>query len=214
MRNTWRDRIIALAGVAQAIDLMDQLAKTGYLNTQDFETCVRSLFVQDPTNNEEVFGSVDRLERGVTAARQLLENGRADEQAKLTGYCLGIFHLQKKLSKNKPMLATIGTRLDKARHQVEHFGLTHDNVIANLAEAYVDTVSTFPFRIQVVGDHQYLQQTRVANQVRVLLLAAIRASTLWRQTGGSRWHLLFHRRNLLSAAKALKEEIAQRNNLH
>lgn len=47
-----------------------------------------------------------------------------------------------------------------------------------------------------MGDYNYLQQARIANQIRALLLAAIRSATLWRQVGGSRWQLLLQRKIL------------------
>lgn len=203
----FRDLAIALAGVAQAIDVMDNLARTGYLNSREFATSVNSLFEQNPNDVESVFGGVDNLQRGLEALVNLLNNRRDKQHTVVIGYCLGVFHLQKKLYKNKTMLNTIGKRLDQARHQVQHFGVAHENVIANLAAVYAETVSTFPFRIQVVGEYQYLQQKRVADQVRVLLLAAVRATALWRQVGGSRWQLFLQRRKLLDAAERLLAQV-------
>jgi high frequency lysogenization protein len=47
-----------------------------------------------------------------------------------------------------------------------------------------------------MGDHNYLQQTRIASQIRALLLSAIRSAMLWRQVGGNRWQLLLQRKAL------------------
>ena len=52
LQNIWRDRTIALDGIAQAVDLMDKLAKTGYLNSRDFETSVLSLLEQNPVRQK------------------------------------------------------------------------------------------------------------------------------------------------------------------
>lgn len=207
LQNIWRDRTIALAGIAHAVDIMDKLARTGYLNSRDFETSVRSLLEQNPSTTEAVFGDAHRIRRGYEVLRDLLKKKRGQDQTTaLIGYCLGVLHLQQRLAKNRTMLNQVGERLGKCHHQVQHFGITHDNVIANIASIYSDTISTFPFRIQVVGEYQYLQQARVANQVRVLLLAAIRSATLWRQLGGTRWHLLLQRKLLISAAEELLDQ--------
>lgn len=211
MDNKWRNQTLALAGVTQAVMTMDELARTGYLKTQPFTTAVNSLFITNPQTAEEVFGNRFELELGLDSLISLLNNRRDKQGTTLIGYCLGILHLQKKLVKNKKMLGVVSERLEKARHQVEHFGPTHDNVISNLAEVYSSTVSTFPFRIQVVGEYQYLQQPRVANQVRVLLLAAIRAATLWRQTGGSRWSLLINKKAILSETEQMLKDVRDRN---
>lgn len=209
----WQSLVIALAGITQAVDLMEKLAKTGYLNSADFETCVSSLFEQNPASTEAVFGDASRLLRGYEVLLDLLQRNKGPQQTALLGYCFGALHLQKRLTSNKNMLNQVGERLGKSRHQVEHFGLTHENVIAGLASIYTDTISTFPFRIQVVGEAQYLQQSRVANQVRVLLLCAIRAAMLWRQLGGSRLHFLLYRSQLIKAAEGLLVQAKQARQL-
>lgn len=206
MENIWRDRTIALAGITQAVDLMDKLAKTGYLNSRDFETSARSLFELNPTSAEAVFGDATKLRRGYEVLLDLLQKKRGPEQTALIGYSLGVLHLQQRLTKNQGMLNQVGDRLGKCQHQIQHFGVTHENVIANIASIYTETISTFSFRIQVVGEYQYLQQTRVANQVRVLLLAGIRAAMLWRQVGGTRWHFLLQRKTLITTTETLLEQ--------
>ena len=206
MENIWRERAIALAGITQAVDIMDKLAKTGYLNSKDFETSARSLFEQNPATTEAVYGDATQLRRGYEVLLDLLRRNKGADQTALIGYCLGVLHLQKRLAKNRSMLNQVGERLNKSQHQVQHFGVAHENVVANVASIYMDTISTFPFRIQVVGEYQYLQQSRVANQVRVLLLSGIRAATLWRQLGGTRWHFLLQRKTLIAASEALLEQ--------
>ncbi len=204
MQISWRERSLAMAGIAQAVDLVDQLARTGYLNTRDFETCVYSLFQQNPASVDEVYGGVQNLKRGLEVLLRLLAEKKSPERGnQIVGYCLGVVHLQQRLGKTPRMLNRIGERLGQAKNQLEHFGATHDNVIANLADIYTETISTFPFRIQVAGEYQYLQQQRVANQIRVLLFAAIRSAMLWRQVGGNRWQLLFHRKKVTEAAQQM-----------
>ncbi|MBC6904903.1 lysogenization regulator HflD [Saccharophagus sp. K07] len=202
----WRNLVIALAGITQAVDLVDKLAKTGYLDSEDFKTAVQSLFAQNPPTTEAVFGNATNLLRGYEVLIDLLQRNKGPQQTALISYCLGVVHLQKRLLRNRAMLNQIAERLDQCRHQMQHFGITHENVIANIASIYTETISTFPFRIQVVGEYQYLQQSRIANQVRVLLLCAIRAAILWRQLGGTRWHFLFQRGQLIKTAEQLLEE--------
>ena len=206
MKSTWRNIAISLAGICQATAQVEQLAKTGYLKTEEFETSINSLFEQNPESTESVFGGIHKLESGFDVLIDLLNNHRSPKNADLLRYVLGVMHLQKRLRKRTEMLYIIGNRLETSQRQAEHFGITHDNVVANLAEIYTDTISKLPYRIQVMGEHSYLQQPRVANQVRVLLLSAIRCATLWRQNGGSRWHLLMHRAKVADAAIELKEQ--------
>ena len=118
-------------------------------------------------------------------------------------YVMNLLTLQRQLAKRDDMLQVLGQRIAQAEHQVEHFGLLHDNVMASLGSTYQDTISTLRLRIQVHGDMRYLQQPEVANRVRTLLLAGIRSATLWRQLGGHRWQLLLQRRKLLDATRAV-----------
>ncbi len=200
---------IALAGLAQAVVRVNDLATTGYLHTQDFEIAVRSLFKLNPDNVLDVFGGDNaNLRTGFKTLIDLIENPRETKVNRhLFGYSFGVLHLQKRLSKDRRMLATLSQRLEQCQHQLEHFGPTHDNVIANLADIYSTTISTYPFRIRVMGEYQYLQQKRVADQVRVLLFAAIRAATLWRQSGGARWQLVFHKRRTCTQARTLLDAL-------
>ncbi len=206
MEKTWRNIAIALAGAAQAANLVEQLAKTGYLSTDEFETAVNSLLIQSPETTESVYGDVHNLRRGLEALERLLNNHRSPKNADLLRYMLGVMHLQKRLARRSEVLYVIGNRLEKVDAQVQHFGTTHDNVVSNIADIYTDTISKFQYRIQVMGEPAYLQQSRVASQIRALLLAAIRSITLWRQVGGSRWQLLLYRGKITEATEQLLQE--------
>jgi len=205
----FRDISIALAGMVQACSLVEQIAKTGYLKTDEFETAVQSLFIMSPNNTLEVFGSISNLQSGLEKVDELLSNYRRSPSTDLFRYVLGVMHIQKRLRNRAEVLQIISSRLERAEHQVSHFGAAHDNTVSNIADIYSDTISKFQYRIQVTGNYNYLQQDRVANQVRTLLLAAIRASTLWRQLGGSRWQFVFKRQELIDTCADLIREAKQ-----
>jgi len=112
-------------------------------------------------------------------------------------------HLERKLAKKPDMLKTIAQGIEKAREQARHFSSTHENVVANLADLYVNTISTLPPRIIVNGEHGYLSDPENANKVRALLLAAIRSAVLWRQCGGMRLQLLLNRRKIIEEAEKI-----------
>jgi high frequency lysogenization protein len=205
----WNDLSIALAGLFQATGLVEQLAKTGYVPTDAYRTSIESLFAANPETALDVYGNdLTHLHSGLSLVREILQTGNGQQRhADALRYSLGVLHLQKKLNSRKDMLGVVGSRLKSAAQQAQHFSSTHDNVIANLGDLYSETISTFRFRIQVSGDYNYLQQQRIAHQVRALLLAAIRSATLWRQLGGNRWHLLFHRKKIAEAVDELLRTI-------
>lgn len=209
MQKSWRNIALALAGLVQCGIQVEELAKTGYLKTDLFSTAVKSLLEQNPESADAVFGGVANLREGLDALLLLLENRRDPKHADALRYTMGAIHLQKRLSRRKDMLHVIGSRLEKVRQQVTHFDPAHDNVVGNIADIYIDTISKFPFRIQVTGEFSYLQQARVAAQIRALLLAGIRAATLWRQVGGTRWQLVTSRGKLRYAVVQLLDEARQ-----
>ena len=202
------NQTIALAGVFQAVAQVEQLAKTGCSPSDPLLVSMTSLFNQSPTSVLDVYGNrLQNIKLGLDIMYELLTHKQSRSHPDSIRYVLGILHLQKKLQSRGDMLGVIGTRLQQAQHQVEHFGASHENVMSSVAAIYSDTISTFNFRIQVTGDFTYLQQTRVANQVRALLLAGIRSATLWRQMGGNRFQVIFRRRRLAQSARVLLKSI-------
>lgn len=209
MASDLKGQTVALAAMFQFSACVEQLAKTGHVNQKDFEVSVNSLFNQNPTNTLDVYGSIEQLETGLSILIANLSRS-PKRSSDCIRYVMGILHLQKQLSKKSSMLDMIAKRLDKSRLQVEHFSMTHENVIAGLADIYTDTISTFSFRIQVMGEYQFLQQTRIANQIRTLLFAGVRSAVLWRQLGGNRLKAIYQRTAILETARSLHKEIQQR----
>jgi high frequency lysogenization protein len=199
----WDERTLALGGVFQSALLVQQLATSGHLNQGDLSTATHSLFEQNPSVISDVYGGTPKLIPGLILLRDTLNRVNSPNGNDIVRYVMGMVHLQKKLMKQSDMLGTIGKRIEQAQRQADLFDPTHENVVASLADIYTSTISTFSFRIQVNGDYNYLQQTRIANQIRVLLFAGIRSAILWRQVGGSRLQVILQRKHLISSADTL-----------
>ena len=202
------DQIVALAAVFQFAANVEQLAKSGHIPTEHLELAVSSLYSQNPDNTISVYGELGNLVHGLQYLLDTLKKKNKDSTDGIR-YVMGILHLQKRLFKQSSMLDAIGSRLEKSRQQAEHFTLTHDNVIAGLADIYASTISTFSFRIQVMGEYHYLQQPRIANQIRTLLFAGIRSAVLWRQLGGSRLKIILKRKQITAIADELLKQAKQ-----
>ncbi|MFO1388784.1 high frequency lysogenization protein HflD [Cellvibrio sp.] len=202
MSKNLQDITLALAGVVQATILVSQVAKTGFAQQDAYKCSIESLFDLNPASTLAVYGgNAQNLRLGLEALRDMLAGNHKHQEA--MRYALGALHLQKKLAGRRDMMNTIGSRVSQAASQAEHFSSTHDNVVGNLGQIYSETISTFRFRIQVMGDYNYLQQPRIASQIRALLLAAIRSAMLWRQLGGTRWQLLLQRKAIASQVDKL-----------
>jgi high frequency lysogenization protein len=97
--------------------------------------------------------------------------------------------------------------LNEIQKSLDFFSLMHENVFAKISSLYKDTISTLQPKIVVQGERAYLSNDINANKVRALLFAGIRAAVLWRQCGGSRWHILFGRKKYLSECQYLLAEL-------
>jgi len=201
------NQTIALAGVFQAADLVQQIAHTGQCDEALLETSIRSLFVTNPDTTEDVFGDLPAVRDGLKTIHRVMVKQTAKRDIEVLRYGLNLIHLERHLAKQPEMLEVISSRLEQAEHSVRHFGYTHGNVIRNIASIYVDTISTFRLRINVTGEPGYLQMEDNAARIRALLLAGIRAAMLWRQVGGRRWQLIFMRGRVVDEAHNLLNNI-------
>lgn len=210
MSKSISDRAIAFAGIVQATHCVRDIARNGQTDNDAFRSSIESLFAIDADTTAAVYGGLDGLRYGIRQARELFSNDNKRLDMEAMQYTIAIVQLERKLARAPRMLAQISDGIDKANKQAELYGTTHENVIANLAGLYSDTISTLKPRILVNGEPGWLNDTGSVNRIRALLLAAIRAAVLWRQSGGTRLQLLFSRKKYLVELKRLSSEL----NLH
>ncbi|VAX11529.1 hypothetical protein MNBD_GAMMA25-1030 [hydrothermal vent metagenome] len=199
------ERTLALAGMFQAAALVKSLASRGQLSDSDMQDSLETLFVTNPENTLAVYGRVENVYTGLqTLIQQLSGNGQRDVD--IARYVISLLHLSKKLTKNEAMMSRLADGVERANRQREHFPLLHENVVANLAGTYADTISQLQPKIMVAGESRYLSDTTNANKVRALLLAGMRSAVLWNQLKGSRWQILIQRKQIISEAEYLLKE--------
>ena len=213
MTYSQRDRFLALAGIFQAAHLVQQIARTGMVEQAVFSTSINSIFRLDVASPEDVYGAAENLQYGSKVLQAQLGNkqsntttGTQRPDIDVTKYVISILVLEKKLAKHPELLNKISVGVEKATAQAEHFSQTHENVIANLADIYAQSVSTLKPKIIVNGEQNHLSNPDNANKIRALLLAAIRSAVLWRQCGGKRWQILFKRKIFLDEAQKLLQQ--------
>lgn len=216
------EQAIALAGLFQASALVEQIANRGMVPQNNLETCLYSIMQLNPANTEDIYGGAHdlpyTLNLGFRNLQDLIEKPRSEHNKDVIRYALSMMHLERKLSGDPEMLQKLAERLAQVAEQARYFSADtdptadsdnnpadycHPNVIANIANVYQETISTFNFRIQVTGDPRHLQNNENAAKIRTLLLAGIRSAMLWRQKGGKRWHLLFFKSRLRPSLKKI-----------
>ena len=194
---------LALAGVAQAARLVDQISKTGSYPLDFLETSIHSLFVFTPESAADIFGGVPGVKLGLHNLSNLLADKNARENQDLVRYVFSLLYLERKFAANADMMAVVRSRLEHASFRAEHFSSNVGELCHGISGIYQDTLSQHRFRIKVTGSVQHLQNPKNADIIRALLLAGIRAAFLWRQLGGHRWRLLLQRKQLLQASQNL-----------
>ncbi|MFC2990871.1 MULTISPECIES: high frequency lysogenization protein HflD [Halomonas] len=193
---------LALAGVFQSASLVDELARTGQVDPRAWDTLIRATLDTNPASFEAIYGGhPNNLRRGLDVLEAVV--GRKQANPVVLRYGFSLLLLMNQLRTNDAMMDDLGSRLVRIQGQAEHFGETHENVIASLGEAYQETLSTLKTRIMVQGDPSLLQQRMMPERVRAILLGGIRFGLLWHQQGGRRWKLIIQRGALKKALDQL-----------
>lgn len=206
MNYTDQDRAIALIGIYQAAQQVFELATTGKTDQTAYQATINSLFCENPASTLDVFGGdVMNIQLGVKTllAQMSSDVAISNRNIEITKYVLSLIILEKNIQQAEGVFHKVSRVIESAQAQRSHFDEFHENVIATLARAYSENISTLNPRIMVNGQHGHLQNPRIASKIRALLLAGIRAVVLWRQVGGSRWGLIWNRKKYLRAAQAL-----------
>jgi high frequency lysogenization protein len=203
---TLTNQTIALAGVAQAAALVQQLATRGTCDQEALNASIGSVLKIDSGTVLDVYGGLDGLKLGLKQLQTQMAGYRVDnpEQAR---YAATLVFLENQLSSRKDLLDAIRSGVEKAQAQSEHFGGLHENVLANLGEVYHSTVSTLQPRIMVNGEQVYLSRPETVNKIRALLLAGIRSVILWKQCGGARWKFIFYRKKIQKELENLLKQV-------
>ena len=194
---------VALAGVAQAARLVDQISRTGTYPLEFLEASIHSLFAFDAENPADIFGGLAGVKLGLNNLSSLLASRQAEENRDLVRYVFSMLYLERKFAADPDMMSVVRARLEHASFRAEHFANHVNDVCHSVSGIYQDTLSKLKFRIKVTGSAQHLQDQKNADIIRALLLSGLRSAFMWRQLGGRRWKLLVQRRRLLQASQNL-----------
>ena len=196
-----QDQTLGLAAMFRAVALALDLARTGRCDEALFEASLTSIFTIDAQHRDAALGGRASLRHGLRLLAQHLDSQEIDQN--LLGVIGSINTLARKLRRQPGRQQQVREGIDAARRSVSNFGVGSDGAVARLAELYIECISSMSPRVMVPGDARYLSQERIANRVRALLLAAIRAAVLWQQHGGNTFVLLWRRRALAEMARTL-----------
>lgn len=191
-------RVLALAGLLQALKLVRQIAETGHADAAQESMVLDSVFRIDAPSAEAVYGGLPALRPGLMLLREHLAGGGDPALAKLA---VALNKLERRFVADEEMAEAVRRGILAIAATAERQGSAHPDTIARLGRLYAETLSELRPKVIVQGNPHYLQQPTVVAEIRALLLAAMRSAVLWRQLGGSAWDVFLRRRAMLMAVE-------------
>jgi len=126
-------------------------------------------------------------------------------------YTHSILKLRKIVLRNSDKLQLLENRLQIISRykqiQPEQIRSDDPQLVHKLAALYLDVFGSLNFRIIVQGKPETLRDQIKIDQIRCLLLGAVRFSVLWHQVGGRQWKLIVKRRKIHDIAKHLSTQL-------
>ena len=223
--NVRQNRALALAGVFQATQLTHMTAMTGQQSIGEtgnfyFEQLIKaSLNIRPALNTSsqtlDFFNQLGDIALGLKTLESSINQPFSTTpkskipkmpSAKLPmSYAMALLQLEKKVYGNPEYVAIIEKSQQKILRQLSFFdnNYMHQSIIANLAQAYVDTAGQINPRILVRGNAESFKDPNHTNRIRASLFTGLQLAHLWRQLGGSSWNMIFSKRKLLQDIQTL-----------
>lgn len=210
MSDVHRDKTLALAAVFQAAGLVNDLARRGQCDSEAEAFLLHSVLVMDTDAIPDIYPEHRQLTKGLTWLEgSLAEQGKGSEHAgELIRLALAVIQVERHFAKRSDLQHGLRQRLEQIQRQGQLTGEQSSSSLAqSLASAYVDHLGNLRFRVQVRGDARHLQSPGMAERVRAILLAGVRAAWLWHRLGGRRWHLVFTRGQILTEIREIAKSV-------
>ena len=202
------DQCVALAGLAQAVRVVQNLAWKGQTSDSDFKAVIASLLRIDAASAAAVYNGSFEVSTGLRILSHQIDPQHKDKDPEFVSLVINVMSLQTQLNKNKQLMEVLAQNIQEMSSEYSDLNFYSDDelfdkLVSRCSDTYKQTLSRLSNRIQVKGEPKYLKIPENQAKVRAALLTAIRACFLWRQSGGSRWHFLFKKKQLLEAIRYL-----------
>ena len=196
-----RSRVLALAGMMQALKLVRQIADTGHADGEGERNALDSVFRIDAASAEAVYGGNARSLRGGLLLLREYFTDRSSDQA-LPKLGMSVLQIERRFVADDAVARQVLDGIRRLEGIAERQGSIHPDVISKLGQLYADTISHLRPKVIVQGNPHYLQQADVVAEIRALLLAALRSAVLWRQMDGTMWDFVLRKRAMIAAIAA------------
>jgi len=196
-----QDRVLALAGLAQALTQVRRLAENGQADARAMDGVLASVFQLDPESTDDVYGNIVAIRPGLLRMREQLRKESRDPQ--FPKLMMGVLALERSYSRDRDVHNALREGISQLAAHSAGREPTQPAVLGALAELYVRHISPLSPKVMVQGNPHYLNQSGVVGEIRALLLAALRSAVLWRQLGGSSLDFLLQRKRMSESVEHL-----------
>ncbi len=201
------NQTIALAGLYQSLALLQQAAWQGDTTHSCLTPTIESILKIDIDDFIDAYGTISNLHLGLQALKEALQRRRDQRVIERTRYAINLMHLANKLHTDKHVQNTLAGQIERIRALYISADEPTMEMAKDFGGLYRDYISPLGAKIIIEGNPTYLKMEQHASMIRALLLAGIRAITLWRQAHGKRLALLFGRNSILRNITALEQAI-------
>ncbi|HJL61515.1 MAG TPA: high frequency lysogenization protein HflD [Pseudomonadales bacterium] len=191
-------RVLALAGLFQAVHLISTAARTGIISQDTLEKSLNCIFVQNPASFSDIYSGTNDIHLGLNLLADVLRKFNLRSHGELLRYCLVIMSMERALSQQSDILQRLGQRITEIGNEFPDSTMINGKIAA-LADLYEGTLSQTEPGIMIAGNKHHLQNITNIQRIRALLLSAVRSTVLWHQVGGRRWQLLLRRSSMRSS---------------
>ena len=193
-------RVLALAGLVQALAQVRRIAETGQSDAAAVQSMLDSVFRIDAESPEAVYGRAANLAPGLRLLRDYFSKQQARDDG-LPRLAFSVLQLERRFNSESNTVSAVAGGIVQIAPQAQASGSSHPEVLSALGALYADTISHLRPRVMVQGNPHYLAQPAVVAEIRAILLSAVRSAVLWRQLGGSYWDFLLARKAMLETAE-------------
>lgn len=213
-----QNRLLALAAVFQSAQLTFLLATQGKAclhgdNANAYSQLLQASASIQPKQPDSLFAldffkHLDNLYLGLRVLEGSLIQPYQYSKSRIPNpapygealrYTMALLHIERKVYKQTAHIEKITQHRQSLQHRLSFFenNLQHPAILASTANLYVETAGTLQSRLSVRGKPEFLTDQSNIDRIRACLFAGIQAAHLWRHLGGTRWQVIFGRRNML-----------------
>ena len=189
------DYITSLIAMLQSIYLVDRIATTDYDATNESDFLIQSIYTKNTFDADKIYSQKSSLVDGCKLLKDILRGKNDISVLTMQKYALNIILIQKNINKISDLKNMIGKKIDNY-HDNSMMATNLNDQIAYSEEIYKEYVGIIRPRVVISGKKEYLNKN--SSLIRALLLSGIRAAFLWDYHGGSKWHLMFRRKEILN----------------